>query len=78
MLAAGVFGWISPITASALALLCAIGGGYRPLFRRVNVTEIGEDSLTGGDIAAEARIDGLDFHLLGLYNHGQAPFGPAL
>jgi hypothetical protein len=40
-------------------------------------TKIGEDYLTGGTLLLKP-IDGLDFHVLGLYGHGQTPFGPAL
>jgi hypothetical protein len=39
--------------------------------------KIGEDYLTGGTLMLKP-IDGLDFHILGVYGHGQTPFGPAL
>ena len=40
-------------------------------------TKIGEDYLTGSTLMLKP-INGLDFHPLGVYVHGQAPFGPAL
>jgi len=40
-------------------------------------TKLGEDYLTGGTLMLKP-IPGLDFHVLGVYNHGQAPFGGAL
>ncbi|MGH8066926.1 MAG: hypothetical protein ACRERE_17150 [Candidatus Entotheonellia bacterium] len=39
--------------------------------------KIGEDYITGMNLELKP-IPGLDFHVLGVYNHGQAPFGPAL
>jgi hypothetical protein len=39
--------------------------------------KIGEDYLTGGTLMLKP-INGLDFHLIGVYDHGQSPFGPAL
>jgi hypothetical protein len=39
--------------------------------------KIGEDYITGGTLMLKP-LPGLDFHVLGVYNHGQAPFGPAL
>jgi hypothetical protein len=39
--------------------------------------KIGEDYVTGTTLMLKP-INGLDFHLLGIYFHGQAPFGPAL
>ncbi|MGH8066925.1 MAG: hypothetical protein ACRERE_17145 [Candidatus Entotheonellia bacterium] len=39
--------------------------------------KIGEDYITGLRVELKP-IPGLDFHILGTYNHGQAPFGPAL
>ena len=40
-------------------------------------TKIGEDYLTGANLQLKP-IPGLDFHLIGIYGHGQAPFGPGL
>jgi hypothetical protein len=40
-------------------------------------TKIGEDYITGGTVMLKP-LPGLDFHVLGVYNHGHAPFGPAL
>jgi len=39
--------------------------------------KIGEDYITGGRVMLNP-ISGLDLHLLGIYGHGQNPFGPAL
>jgi len=39
--------------------------------------KIGEDYLTGGTLMLKP-IPGLDFHILGIYNHGHNPFGPSL
>jgi hypothetical protein len=39
--------------------------------------KIGEDYITGGTLMLKP-ISGLDFHILGVYNHGQTPFGAAL
>jgi hypothetical protein len=39
--------------------------------------KIGEDYITGGTLMLKP-LPGLDFHVLGVYNHGHAPFGPAL
>ncbi len=40
-------------------------------------TKIGEDYLTGGTLMLKP-LSGLDLHFIGIYAHGQAPFGPAL
>jgi hypothetical protein len=40
-------------------------------------TKLGEDYLTGGTLMLKP-LPGLDFHILGVYGHGQNPFGPAL
>ncbi len=40
-------------------------------------TKIGEDYITGGTLMLKP-LPGLDFHVLGVYNHGHVPFGPAL
>jgi hypothetical protein len=40
-------------------------------------TKLGEDYLTGATLMLRP-ITGLDFHVIGLYGHGQTPFGPAL
>jgi hypothetical protein len=39
--------------------------------------KIGEDYLTGATLMLKP-IDGLDFHFVGVYDHGQAPFGASL
>ena len=39
-------------------------------------TKIGEDYLTGGTLMLKP-LSGLDLHFIGVYAHGQAPFGPA-
>jgi hypothetical protein len=39
--------------------------------------KIGEDYLTGMTLMLKP-IPGLDFHVLGVYNHGHTPFGPSL
>jgi hypothetical protein len=39
--------------------------------------KVGEDYITGGTLQLRP-ISGLDFHILGVYNHGHAPFGGAL
>jgi hypothetical protein len=39
--------------------------------------KIGEDYITGLRLELKP-ISGLDFHIIGTYGHGQAPFGPAL
>jgi hypothetical protein len=39
--------------------------------------KIGEDYLTGGTLMLKP-LPGLDLHLLGLFGHLQAPFGPSL
>ena len=40
-------------------------------------TKIGEDYLTGGTLMLKP-LSGLDLHFIGIYAHGQAPFGPSL
>jgi hypothetical protein len=45
------------------------------LDRFAGSTKIGEDYLTGGTLMLRP-IPGLDFHILGVYNHGHFPFGP--
>jgi hypothetical protein len=47
------------------------------LDRFVGSTKIGEDYLTGATLLLKP-LPGLDFHIVGLYGHGQTPFGPAL
>ena len=47
------------------------------LDRFAGSAKIGEDYLTGMTLLLRP-INGLDFHPLFLYGHGQAPFGPAL
>jgi len=47
------------------------------LDRFVGSAKIGEDYLTGMTLMLKP-ISGLDFHVLGLYNHGHAPFGGSL
>ena len=47
------------------------------LDRFAGSAKIGEDYITGGTLMLKP-LSGLDFHILGLYNHGQAPFGPGL
>lgn len=39
--------------------------------------KVGEDYITGATLMLKP-ISGLDLHLLGVYFHGQAPFGPSL
>ncbi len=39
--------------------------------------KVGEDYITGGTLMLRP-ISGLDFHILGIYSHGQAPFGGSL
>jgi hypothetical protein len=39
--------------------------------------KLGEDYITGATLMLKP-LSGLDLHLIGTYNHGQAPFGPAL
>jgi hypothetical protein len=39
--------------------------------------KIGEDYITGATVMLKP-LPGLDFHLLGIYGHSQAPFGPSL
>jgi hypothetical protein len=47
------------------------------LDRFVGSAKIGEDYITGGRLMLRP-VSGLDLHLLGIYGHGQTPFGPAL
>jgi hypothetical protein len=47
------------------------------LDRFAGSTKIGEDYITGGTLMLKP-VPGLDFHILGVYNHGHAPFGGAL
>jgi hypothetical protein len=47
------------------------------LDRFAGSAKIGEDYLAGGRVMLKP-ISGLDLHLLGVYNHGQNPFGGAL
>jgi hypothetical protein len=47
------------------------------LDRFTGSTKIGEDYITGGTLMLKP-LPGLDFHVLGVYNHGHAPFGPGL
>jgi hypothetical protein len=47
------------------------------LDRFVGSAKIGEDYLTGGTVMLRP-LPGLDFHLVGAYSHGQAPFGGSL
>ena len=47
------------------------------LDRFTGSAKIGEDYITGGTLMLKP-IAGLDLHLLGVYNHGQAPFGGSL
>jgi hypothetical protein len=47
------------------------------LDRFVGSSKLGEDYITGGTLMLRP-ISGLDFHILGVYNHGQFPFGSAL
>jgi len=47
------------------------------LDRFTGSAKVGEDYITGGTLMLKP-LSGLDFHLLGVYNHGQAPFGDAL
>jgi hypothetical protein len=39
--------------------------------------KISEDYITGGTLMLKP-LPGLDFHVLGVYNHGHGPFGPGL
>jgi hypothetical protein len=39
--------------------------------------KLGEDYITGGTLMLKP-LPGLDFHVVGVYNHGQNPFGSAL
>jgi len=47
------------------------------LDRYAGSPKLGEDYITGGTLMLRP-ISGLDFHVVGVYNHGQAPFGGAL
>jgi hypothetical protein len=47
------------------------------LDRYVGSTKIGEDYIAGGRVMLRP-VSGLDLHLIGVYEHGQTPFGPAL
>jgi hypothetical protein len=47
------------------------------LDRYTGSTKIGEDYITGATLMLKP-LSGLDLHILGLYNHGQAPYGPSL
>jgi hypothetical protein len=47
------------------------------LDRYTGSAKIGEDYITGGSLILKP-ISGLELHLLGVYGHGQEPFGPAL
>jgi hypothetical protein len=47
------------------------------LDRFTGSAKLGEDYITGGTLMLKP-ISGLDFHILGVYNHGQAPFGSSL
>jgi hypothetical protein len=47
------------------------------LDRFAGSAKIGEDYITGGTVMLKP-LPGLDFHVLGIYEHGQAPFGSAL
>jgi hypothetical protein len=47
------------------------------LDRFTGSTKIGEDYITGGTLMLKP-LPGLDFHVLGVYNHGHTPFGPGL
>jgi hypothetical protein len=47
------------------------------LDRFVGSTKIGEDYITGGSVRLNP-ISGLELNLIGVYGHGQTPFGPAL
>jgi hypothetical protein len=47
------------------------------LDRFAGSAKIGEDYITGGTLMLKP-VPGLDFHLLGIYGHSQAPFGPVL
>jgi hypothetical protein len=40
-------------------------------------TKIGEDYITGGTLMLKP-LPGLDFHILGVYNHAHNPFGPGI
>jgi hypothetical protein len=47
------------------------------LDRFVGSNKVGEDYITGATLMLKP-IDGLDFHVLGVYNHGHQPFGSDL
>jgi hypothetical protein len=47
------------------------------LDRFAGSAKLGEDYITGATVMLRP-ISGLDFHLLGVFNHGQEPFGAAL
>jgi hypothetical protein len=47
------------------------------LDRFAGSTKLGEDYITGATLQLRP-IPGLDFHVLGVYNHGHAPFGGSL
>jgi hypothetical protein len=47
------------------------------LDRFAGSAKLGEDYITGGTVMLKP-LPGLDFHVLGIYNHGQEPFGSAL
>jgi hypothetical protein len=47
------------------------------LDRFTGSAKVGEDYITGATLMLKP-ISGLDFHILGVYNHGQAPFGDSL
>jgi hypothetical protein len=47
------------------------------LDRFVGSNKVGEDYITGATLMLKP-VSGLDFHVLGVYNHGQAPFGDDL
>jgi hypothetical protein len=47
------------------------------LDRFTGSAKLGEDYITGGTLLLKP-LSGLDFHILGVYNHGQTPFGGSL
>jgi hypothetical protein len=47
------------------------------LDRFAGSTKIGEDYITGGTLMLKP-LPGLDFHILGVYNHAHNPFGPGI
>jgi hypothetical protein len=47
------------------------------LDRFTGSAKIGEDYITGGTLMLKP-LSGLEFHILGVYGHGQAPFGSSL